>query len=124
MLRVLDNLDRVAALRDDALEQDDHLVADLVRGGQVVRDVEERDAVFVAQAQHDIEDHRAQRRVDRGHRLVGHDQPRAQHVSRATMTHALALSAGKLVRMLLQDLVPAHAHQLEGVLDQRARFLL
>jgi len=85
--------------------------------------IEERDAVLVAQSQHDVEDHGAQRCIDRRHRLVGHNEPGPQHV-RTSHHDALALAAAELVRVLLQDLVPAHADQLERVLDQPAGFLL
>ena len=90
---------------------------DLVRRAQVVRDVQERDIVLIPQPQHDVQDHRAQRSIDHGDRLVGHDQAGLQHKG-ARHHHALALAAAELVRVLFQHLLAAHTHDVQRLLDQ------
>ena len=76
--------------------EDDHAVGHVARAGQVVGDVEQRDALVVAQVLHHVEQADADRDVEHGDRLVGQDQrrPRGQRLGEA---ESLALAAGELV---------------------------
>jgi hypothetical protein len=76
--------------------------------------------MFVAQPQHDVEDHRAQRGVDHRDRLVGDDQLRLEQIG-ARHHHALALAAAELVRIFFQHLFAAHPHHVERIFDQVTR---
>ena len=81
-----------------------------------MRDVDERDAVFVAHAQHDLEDHRSERRIHHGHRFVGHDQTWPQQ--ECSRDHdPLALSAAELMRVLLQYFRAPQPDHTQGRLD-------
>ncbi len=92
MLRVLQH--RVGrALLDDAPEvHDEHLVGDVARARDVVRDVEERDAKLALELQDQVEDPDADRDVEHRDRLVAQDHARLDR-ERACDRHALALSA-------------------------------
>ena len=92
MLRRVDDIHCRAALGGCALVEHVNFIADLVGGAEIVRDVQEGDAVFVAQAQHGVQDRRAQAGVHHRHRLVGDDQLRLDHVG-AGHHDALALPA-------------------------------
>ena len=98
-----------------AVAHDDHAVADVVGGGQVVRDVDDRHAEIVAQRAEQVDDRHAQRRIDHRHRLVGHDQ-RGPRDQRARDGDALQLAARQLVRI-----ASAHLGQRQADLAQRAR---
>ena len=113
MLRVVEHRAGVAALHHLALLHDDDAVADVVGGGEVVGDVDDRDAEIVAQRLEQIDDRHAQRRVDHRHRLVGDDQRRTRD-QRPRDRHPLQLAAGELVRK-----PPLHLGEGEADLAQR-----
>ena len=56
--------------------------------------------MLALQVEHEVEDLRLDRHVERGHRLVGDDQRRPQH-QRPGQAEALPLPAGELVRVAL-----------------------
>src|SRR5260370_36102320 len=68
---ILDNRGRWAFFGDRPAIQDVCLIADLIGGAQIVGNVEERNTEVVAHAQHDLEDHCPQRRVNHRHWLAG-----------------------------------------------------
>ncbi len=86
----------------------------VVGGGEIVGDVDDRDAEIVAQRLEQVDDGHAQRGIDHRHRLVGNDQLWVGK-QRAGDGDALQLSAGKLVRIAVTDLL-----QREPDLAQRA----
>ena len=83
-------------------------VADMLHHRQVVRDEQIGDAQPVLQFQHQVDDLRLHRNVQRGDRLVRHDQRRRQR-ERAGDADALALAAGEGVREAVQIGAPAGA---------------
>ena len=97
MLRVVQHRAGVAAFDDLAGLHDDDAVADVVGGGEVVGDVDDRDAEVVAQRLEQVDDRHAERGVDHRHRLVGDDQRRLGD-QRARDGDPLELAAGQLVR--------------------------
>ena len=103
MLRIVEHRARVAAFHDAALPHDDDAVADIVGGGEVVGDVDDREAVAVAQVAQQVDDRGAQRGVDHRHRLVGHQQCRPGDQG-ARDGHPLELAARELVREAAADL--------------------
>ena len=81
----------------------DQPVRDVPGARDVVRDVEDRDALLVAQLRHQVEQADPDRHVEHGDRLVGQDQlrPRRQRLGEAD---PLPLAAAQLVREALQHL--------------------
>ncbi len=107
---------------DDAAEiHHGDVVADVLHHGEIVRDEQVSEAELVLQVHHEIEDLRLDRHVERRDRLVADDQARLQR-ERARDADALALPAGKLVRIVV-DMLGAQPDALEDVGDARAAFL-
>ena len=109
-----------ASATDGAIQHDD-VVGHLIGGGQIVRDVDDRDAELLVQLAQRAQDGRAQRRIDHRDRLVGDDQLRAQQ-QRARHHDALALAAAELMRIAAEDLLGPQADRAQRVLDQAAAF--
>ena len=78
-----------------------HAVTELGHHAEVVRDHQDAHAQLVAQAAQQVEDLRLQRHVERGGRLVGHQQLRLAD-QRHRDQHALAQAAREFVRVLRQ----------------------
>ena len=90
-------------------------VRDVPDHGEVVRDDHVRQAELLLEVVHEVDDLRLDRHVERGDRLVGHDQLRLEG-QRAGDADALPLAAGELVRVAVVVL-GAQAHQLQEALD-------
>ncbi len=104
---------------DDLAEiHDRDAVADVLDDGEVVRDEEVGEAEFVLQIAQQIDHLRLHRDVERGDRLVADDEARVQ-CERAGDADALALTAGKFVRVAVERL-GAQPH-LEGRMQQTAQ---
>ena len=108
----------IAGLDDAAGVEHHHRVGDLVGGGEVVGDVDQRDAGLVLQPQQQLQDGGAQRGVDHRDRFVGQDDLRIEQ-QRAGDHDALALPAGKLVRVAAKGFSRAQADPFECRFDQR-----
>src|SRR5262245_28670700 len=76
MLRIVEHRARVAAFDYAALAHDHDAVADVVGSRKIVCDVDDGEAVLIAQLAQQVHDRGAQRGVDHRHRLVGHQQRR------------------------------------------------
>ena len=74
-------------------------VADLGDDAEVVRDVQDRDPGFRAEAREQVDDLRLRRHVETGRRFVEHEHLRLA-CERHRDRHALLLAAGELVRIL------------------------
>src|SRR5215203_3877360 len=72
--------------------------------GQIVSDEEESDAELVTQLEHGVEDADPDRDVDHRDRLVSDDQPWVERQC-PRHSHALALTAAKLMRILAQKVL-------------------
>src|SRR5260370_26601307 len=108
---ILDRRGRWAFFGDRPAIQDVCLIADLIGGAQIVGNVEERNAEVVAHAQHDLEDHCPQRRINHRHRLVGDDQTWTEQ-ERSRRHGPLALAATQLGWVPLQDFVTTDSTRL------------
>ena len=97
MLRALVDVVPVADLDDLAEVHDRDPLAEVPHHRQVVRDEDERQVQLALQVAQQVDHLRLDRDVQRGDRLVGDDQLRAQR-ERAGDADALALAAGELVR--------------------------
>ena len=95
-------------LDDPAEVHHRHPVGDVPRQPEVVADHERGQAELVAQAQEQLQDLAAHRRVERRHRLVGDEDLRPQREG-AGDDHPLLLSAGELVGVAVEELSPAVA---------------
>ncbi len=115
--RLMDDFLDAAGLDHGAAIEHDDVLADLIGGGQVVRDVEDRDAEVAVQRLEAAEDGRAQRGVDHRDRLVGHDHARPAEQC-ARHADALALAAAELVREAAERLGRPKADPFERLLDQ------
>ena len=107
MLRVEQHGVGRALLDDPAAVHHEHLVGDVARARNVVRDVEEGNSELPLQLEDEIEDADPDRHVEHRDRLVGQDHARLDG-QRAGDRDALALPARELVRVLLRDLVGRH----------------
>src|SRR6266853_5498855 len=72
---------------------------------------------IVAHAQHDLEDHCPQRRINHRHRLVGDDQAWIEQ-ERSRDHDPLPLAATQLVWVLLEDFVTTYSNDFQRRLDQ------
>ena len=90
---------------------DDHAVAQVLDGRQVVGDEQAGEPQLLLQVAQQVEDRGLDRDVERGDRLVGHEQAGAQR-ERAGQPDALALAAGQLVGQPVAQLV-AQADAIE-----------
>ena len=77
-------------------------VGDVLDHGEIVRDEDVGEAEPVLQVAQQVEDLRADRDVERGDRLVADDELRLDR-QRARDRDALALAAGKLVRVAARE---------------------
>src|SRR5260370_10823287 len=82
----------------------DYVLTDLISGRQVVRDVDERNPIFLVQASEHLEDGCSQRRVNHRYRLVSHDEL-WPHQQCARHHDALALAPAQLMRVAAQSLL-------------------
>ena len=90
---------RAWRLLDDATEvHHGDPVADVLDDAQVVRDEEVREAHLRLQVGHEVQDLRLDRQVERGYRLVGDDEARADR-ERTRDADTLTLAAAELVRV-------------------------
>src|SRR5215212_3988499 len=119
MARVADDLLDAAGLRDGAPVQHHDVLADLVRGRQVVGDVDQRNAELAIQLHEAGEDRGAQRGIHHRDRLVGDDDARADDQG-AGHHHPLALPPAELVRVPSERLLGPQADGLERLLNQRS----
>ena len=103
MLRVGEDLRRRAGLDDLALGHHADAVGDLAHDAEVVGDEQHRHAVLGLEPGEQFEDLRLHGDVERGRRLVGDQQFRLVG-ERHGDHHALALAAGKLVRIGVEPL--------------------
>src|SRR5271168_262055 len=88
-----------ADLDDAPAIHDRGRLTDVRDDGEIMADQEEGHARLALEIAHEVERLRLHRDIKRRDRLVGDDQPRAGD-ERARDGDALALAAGKLVRML------------------------
>ncbi len=88
---------------------------------EVVRDEQERQLVLLLQFLQQVDDLRLDRDVERGDRLVAHDEGRL-HRQRARDAHALALAAGEFVRVALRHVLE-QPHLRQQLRHLRARRL-
>ena len=116
---ILDDQLHVAGLHHRATVQHDDVLRDLVRGRQVVRDVDHRDLEVERHLTERPEDRGPERGVDHRHGLVGQDHARPEE-ERPRHHDALALASRELVRESPERLVGAEPHRAERVLDQRS----
>jgi hypothetical protein len=95
----MENVFRRPLLHEVACVHDENAVCDVARTRDVVRDVQKRDALALAQVRHQVEDADSDRDVQHRDRLVRDDQlrPKGERLRKA---HALALSSAQLVRKL------------------------
>ena len=116
MTRRVDHRLRVPRFHDPPAVEDHHGLGHLIGGGQVVGDVDERDALVAVEPVERFQDRGTQRGVDHRDRLVGQDDRRPDG-QRPCDHDALALAAGQFVGMLAQGLARAQAHRLKRGLD-------
>src|SRR5215469_9241799 len=88
------------ALGDLACVHDDQPVRDVARAGDVVGDVQDRDALLVAQLGHEVKQTDADRHVQHRDWLVGEDKARS-HRQCLSEPDALSLAATQLVRIAI-----------------------
>ena len=98
----------------------DHVVADLKAGGQVVGDVDNRDAKFLIELLQVAEDRRPQRGIHHRDRFIGNDQLGLEQ-QRPCHHDALSLPTAHLVWIAAQGLFGAQADSLQHIVDQLAR---
>jgi hypothetical protein len=99
---------------DDLAEVHDRdAVAHVPHDGEVVRDEDDGQAEVALELAQEVQDLRLDRHVERGDRLVGHDELRLQR-DRAGHADALALAAGELVRqaVVVLRVEPDERHEL------------
>ena len=116
---ILDDQLHVARFHHRATVQHDDVLRDLVRGRQVVRDVDHRDLEVERHLTERPEDRGPERGVHHRHGLVGQDHARPEE-ERPRHHDALALASRELVRESPERLVGAEPHRAERVLDQRS----
>ena len=117
-------VERLAVADLDDLAEIHHrdLGAEVPDDGEVVGDEQEGDAELPLQVLQEVHHLRLDRHVERGHRLVGHQQLRLQG-ERAGDTDALALAAGELARVAVVVL-GVQPDDLEQLLDPVQHLLL
>ncbi len=109
-------------LDDPAEVHDRDPVAEVLRAGQVVGDVDVGQSEVLLEVEHQLEDLRAHRHVEHRDRLVRDQHARAGD-DRARDDDALLLPAGQVARVLLQEqLDRRQPDPLERVDDLRAAF--
>ena len=102
-------------LHDPAEVHHRHLVGDVLHSRQVVRYEEVRQAEPLAEVDEQVEHLRLDRHVERGDRLVQHDELRFEHQGPRDRD-PLPLSAGELVGIALERR-GGHARAVEGLFD-------
>ena len=108
MFGVAHDLLDVAGLGDQAAVEHDDVLADLIRGGQIVRDVDQRNPEFVVKFAKARQNGRSERSVDHRDRLIGYDNARADQ--QGTRHHdPLALTPAQLVRIAAEGLLGPQA---------------
>ena len=111
MLRVSDHLLRRSGLHDLALVEHHDVVRDMIGRGQVMRDVEYGDSVTVFQIVDVLQDRGAKAGINHRDGFVGNEKLWVQH-QRSRHDQALALSAGKLVRIAAKNEIGIETHGL------------
>jgi hypothetical protein len=112
-----------------ALGELDHLpdvhdrdaVADVLHHAHVVRNEQIGEAEGVLEVEEDVQRLRLDRDVERGDRLVGHDEPRVER-ERARDADALALAAAESVREA-SHVLGSQAHEAHELLDALLPFV-
>ena len=107
-------------LDDPAEIHDAHAVRDMAHGRQVVADEQIGQPEFVLQVPHQVQDLRLDRNIERRGRLVANQEFRIAGKG-AGNRNALALAAGKLVRILLA-VRRRKAHLRQQAADPLAQF--
>ena len=116
MLRVGEHVLDRPGLRHLAGVHDDQAVGDVAGARDVVRDVEEGDALAPAQRRHEVEHADAHGDVEHRDRLVGQDQLGPAR-ERLRETDALPLPATQLIGVLVEEvLCRQEAHRFEQAL--------
>ena len=115
MLRVRIHRVRRTGLHDATQIHHGHTVGQLAHRGEVVGDEQVAQAQPLAQFDKQFHDLCLDADVKCGHRLIEHQHRRADR-QRAGDAHALALTAGELVRVAVEEL-GAQVHQPEQFLD-------
>ncbi len=90
---------RAAALDNFPLVHDQHLIADVFHHPQMLGHVDIRDTLFFLQFQHQVNQLRAHRHIQRGKRLVGNDHFRSQN-QRTRQTQTLFLAGSQHMRVV------------------------
>lgn len=103
MLRIGQQRHRLAALDELAGEHHHDPVGEVPCRCQVMRDVQHRDALLLAQGPHEVEDADTHRDVEHGGGFVGEDESRV-HGQCPRDRDALPLPARQLVRVTVQQL--------------------
>ena len=113
MLLLLEQLHPVGQLGDPAEVHDRDPVADVLDDAHVVGDEDIGQAQLALELLEQVEDLRLDRHVERGHRLVAHDEVRLED-ERPGDADALALATGELVRIAprVVGLQPDQVHHL------------
>ena len=123
VLGVLDHVAHRADLGDAAGIHHRHAIGGLGDHAHVVGDQHHRGAVLAAELLQQRDDLRLDRDVERGRRLVGHDQARLG-AERQRDHHALAHAAGELVRIVVDALLRGRdadlLQQVDGALARLA----
>ena len=112
----------VAGLDNVATVHDHDVVCNLVRGCEVVRDVEDGDAEVMVKGPQGFEDCRPQRCVDHRHRFVGDDHLRFKK-ERSGDHYALTLPATELVRVAAEGFGGTQTDAGDRFFDQMAGFV-
>src|SRR5688500_3912842 len=121
VLGVLDDLLGIACFHDPTLMENDDAIADLVGGGQVMGDIDQRDTEILLELEQVAEDGDPQRGIDHRDRLVGDDHLWPEE-ERAGDHGPLPLAAAQLVRIASKGLFGAKANRPQRLLDQPAPF--
>src|SRR3984957_10696408 len=99
MRRIGEQSGGFADLDDTPAVQDGGRLADVRDDGEIMADQEKGQARLALEIAHEVQRLRLHRDVERRHRLVCDDEPRSRD-ERARDGDALALAAGKLMRIL------------------------
>ena len=102
MQGVVEHLITVPDLDDPAEVHDGDAIADMAHDPQIVRDQQQRETEAALQIDEQVDDLRAQRRIEGRRRLVAHQEPGLEQ-QRARDDDALKLAAGALSRQALDE---------------------
>src|SRR5450759_2258211 len=123
VLRVEDDVVGDAPLDDQPVLHHDDLVGQVARLTDVVGDEQHGEPEPIAQVLQHVQRAHAQGRIEHGRRLVGEQHLRVHH-QRPRDHHALTLSAGQLVRVLVDRVSGLETHVAEAALDELVQGLV